>query len=424
MGVLAPNIVNTLGRPVPLRLVRGVDDVVTFERGMGAFEVYVPVRHGRLEVNLLLPHRGTRFTVIAPDGTVHAPAREEDDTIWVYVTPKNWGGGRFRIVVIAPSGSFSLYATFSERGSADVVPWNFWYFPFKRDFKPDSSVFNIDLWDPLNKYEYAFGVEGALQWEYDNHSDITRPDVQGWEGHCQLGCIASLLFEEPKAVTYNGVDFTAEEVKFLATEVAGRLAKFDSEREWKLPKPLNTGAEIGLKPDGASGRFATELFGLIAFLRDNVRIGRRPLITDLRDAKGGDPVAKWNHAVYAYRIEFVQPLVFDLQSVRCRLVLMANRDDHNPDGSSTGLPTGNPTTRAVEFVAKVETGDFRVDATTTVVERVQVQADDPSAATTYFPRHAVGLVGTEDLLVPTKYENPKIKFEHVSKLVRLREAWR
>ena len=423
MGVLAPNIVNTLGKPVPLRLVRNSDDVVTFDRSVGAYEVYVPVQHGRLEVNLLLPHAGTRFSVIAPDGTVHAPAREGDDRIWVYVTPKNWGDGRFRIVVIAPSGMFSLYATFSERGAADVVPWNFWYFPFKRDFKPDSSVSNIDLWDPLLKYESAFGVEGVFDWELKYHSDLERKR-EGWEGHCQLGCMASLLFEEPKDVTYNGIDFTAEEVKFLATEVAGRLAQFDSKHEWKLPEVLNTGAEIGLMPDGASGKFVTELFGLIAFLRDNIRLDRRPLITDLRDAKGSDPIAKWNHAVYAYRIEFVQPLVFDLQSVRCRLVLMANRDDHNPDGSSTGLPTGDPTTRALEFVARVENGDFLIDATTTVVECVRARADDPAADTTYFPRHAVGLVGSEDLLVPTQYENPRIKFEHVAKLVQLREAWR
>ena len=304
-----------------------------------------------------------------------------------------------------------------------MVPWNFWYFPYKRDFEPDSSVFNTDLWDPLRKYQRAFGVEGAFDWEVKHHSDLLGKR-EGWEGHCQLGCMASLLFEEPKDATYNGVDFTAEEVKFLAIEVAGRLAQFDPAHEWTLPEEFNTGALQGVKPRGEPGQFTNELFGLIAMLRGNLGDDSRPLITDLRDAKAADPVAKWNHVVYAYRITYVQPQVFDLETVRCRLVLEANRDDHNSDGSSTGLPTGSPTTRELEFVARVENGGFRIDAATTTLEAVRVRADDPSARTTYFPRHAVGLVGSNNLLVPTKYENPKIKFEHVAKLVRLRERWR
>jgi len=429
MGVLAPNIVNTLGRPVPLRLVFGEDGVELFEQAIGAFKILVPSDRGRLSVTLHLPLEGTRLVVIAPDGSQHTPG-DAAVTATVEVDPKTRGNGCYHAVVLAPNGHFGIYATFSEAASAGFVPWNFWYFPYRRDLTPDSSVFNVDLWDPLTKYEAAFGVEGALQWEYDNHSDIGRPGCGAWEGHCEAGSFASVIFEEPKAVTHNGVTFTPEEVKFLAAEVSPRIVWFDGvdpntkkddDELWVISADFNKdGTDERLKPSADPERFGQELLGFMKTLRLNLSRDRQPVVVDLRDAHGKEPKSLWNHAVYRYRIRYAQPDAADLRRVEGRLLLMANRDDFEPDGSSTGLPTGNPVTRELVFESRLADDGGLINDDVLKLRAVWAPEWTHGAATTYMPRHVVAIRGVTEAERSNPRSNPRVQLAHVLQLARMR----
>lgn len=434
MGVLAPNIVNTLASSVLLPLVFDREEAVTFERTLGGFKIFVPsTQGGWLEVGFHrhhAPSHGARLVVFGPDGTEPVSASPGVGMVRIRVDPKTRTDGVYRAVVHAPTGTFAIYATYTEAARAKVTPWNFWYFPYRQDFEPDSSVFNIDLWDPLTKYEAAFGVEGVLQWELEHHSQFARPDCDGWEGHCHLAAIASVIFEEPKAVEHNGVTFTTEEVKFLAAEVSGRIADFDAAEMWAVSPEFNKdGADEGVKPSDAPERFGGEICGLLWALHKNIARDGQCLVVDMRDPNGSVPEAVWNHAVYAYRTWYAQRDLVDLNIVEGQTTLFANRDDFNPDGSSTGLPTDDPLTRELHYRVRFsadgtlrndsdfDAGFARLDA---------VWAPSVTGERTFVPRYAAPLeeVGRPSGASPaaSEYENPGVKLEHVLELVKLREG--
>lgn len=76
------------------------------------------------------------------------------------------GDGIYTSYVSAPSGAYSIYATFDEIGfsrgkdGTPLMPWNFWYFPYSH--AADGSLWREKAVQPLAKYEAAFGKSEAM----------------------------------------------------------------------------------------------------------------------------------------------------------------------------------------------------------------------------------------------------------------------
>ena len=105
-----------------------------------------------------------------------------------------------------------------------LVPWDFYYWPTSRS---PHNPFSKGAGNVLEVYARAFGHDpaAARKAEQADHSseEVKRAPYYDWVGHCHMAAPASALFEEPKTVDYNGVFFSSEDLKFLATEYWGNF---------------------------------------------------------------------------------------------------------------------------------------------------------------------------------------------------------
>jgi hypothetical protein len=346
--IVAPNRLNTLGFPLlKLRLLKSKDDALVLELPIGAFEVYVPSNHGgELTIGFGKERLDPEHTLVVdkPDGTRVQMAKGQ--RVEIDIAPGQRGDGIFRVYVHAPSGAFSIYARFEEVGFArekngrPLVPWNFWFFPYSH--ADDGNAWAGKIVQPLERYAEAFGTTAATAWELEHHGDPTKTRKH-WEGHCHDAAGASILFVAPPddGIEHNGVKFRCEELKFYATEFFGQFGEIT--RKWALPGTSDSdihGPYIERQPHDfpelfgrkqALGDFVTHLRAWIRDLGQAVRM-------DLRDENGDDYTARWNHAVYRYRIAYWQADIDDLGLVTADLLLSANGDFLPGDGSSSGLP--------------------------------------------------------------------------------------
>lgn len=350
-NVLAPNILNTIELTHTLPLVDDERRATRFELSVGVFRIVVPSNHGgtlRVGFHDPEPYAELSLVVIDPHGARHFRHSLEATELAIRIKKGEAGSSVFYAVVQSPKRDFWIYAKYQESGWArdalgkPLIPWNFWFFPFQRESRHGASAFKTEQWDPLGKYEKAFGAHGVMVWELDHHSDYDQPREE-WAGHCSVIAPASILFEEPPPLSdpINGVRFTGEEVKLLLGEVVGRYVQFGDDG-WKLPEKLNKdGPDEGIKPgddDRASKRFAAPLLGLLKLLRSALQDRGAPLVMGFRDAAGNTPSAVWNHVVYRFETTYRQYNLDDLRVVQATTVLHANADAAT-DGSTSGLPT-------------------------------------------------------------------------------------
>lgn len=110
-----------------------------------------------------------------------------------------------------------------EADGSPLIPWNFWYFPFRSGAVKEPSFHSESVQrTAMAKHDRAFlpdSMGATLRWEEQNH---IKSDAASWEGHCGMASYASVYFQQPVPRTIRGVSFTRDELELLASEWAGR----------------------------------------------------------------------------------------------------------------------------------------------------------------------------------------------------------
>lgn len=346
---VAPNLLNTLNPAVRLPLVKDQSSALQFQGNFGVFRTYVPSRFGGvLEVGC---NSTGAQVVVAYQGNpvVDAAGKAVPKGATVKATIPSGQFGWFDIAVSGVSGTYSMWALFSEIGiardgssdSADpLIPWNFWYFPFAKS-RADFTAWGSSKLQPCTKYETAFGKSNVLQWEKDNHNDPDGTQL-GWVGHCHNSAPASILFKppDPAGKTVGSTNFSCEELKFFAAEFYGQKGVDNS--PWGLPGTGPMGRQGFFqenKPEDNPKRFGTLIAGLHNALRTTLHDNRQAGFMDMRDVSGSDPAAVWNQAIYKYVAQMWETTpVGDWHDIQVQNTLFGNEDVMPADFSSSGSP--------------------------------------------------------------------------------------
>jgi hypothetical protein len=417
---------------------RQADEGEPFKKLLGAHEIFLPSNFGgRLTVGLREPRNGSELRVVDSKDKVHKP--DQRGVVRIDLDAGKRGTGLFRVAVFSPKGSYRPFALFDEVGIArdqndfPLVPWNFWYWPFARSEKA-LSAWGGTLLQPIQKYEKAFGVKGVLDWERTHHNDPTGTR-EDWEGHCHAGAMASILFFPPPddGLTFRGVKFECEELKFLATEMVLRYANFGD--TWIFPDKATTLGRLSvLKPQQDPAAFREALVSMLAFLRREVMVKGQPILMDLRDPTGLADHQTWNHALFKYETRYWQPDPSDPTRTEGRTILFANADSPPEDGKSLGMPA-DVSEEDGEFVLQVRKNNHH-----RVVCKFEMRFDGngffdelspdtkwlsatAGGTSTFAPRHGVVVRRLSAEPNPLVVANPLIEREHVLQLMTLRKQF-
>ena len=158
---VAPNLINTLNPGVRLPLVQDQSSALQFQGTFGIFRTWVPSRFGGvLEVGC--NQSGAQVAVeFQGNPVVDAAGNPVPKGSTVKCTIPSGHFGWFDIAVSGVSGTYSMWALFSEIGVArdgadPLIPWNFWYFPYARS-RAEFTAWGSSTLQPCTKYETAFG---------------------------------------------------------------------------------------------------------------------------------------------------------------------------------------------------------------------------------------------------------------------------
>ncbi len=300
-----------------------------------------------------------------------------------------------------------------EADGSPLVPWNFWYFPFREGAVKTPSFDSTAVQrSAMAKFDRAFGREflgSALTWEDQNHISKT---AESWEGHCAWGALASVYFElPPDQRSHQGVTFTRGELELLASEWAGWRQHPRDEynvgdgAQWRVTKRNVVLAELlrpqelpdadlivdrfleafpDATPDEARevrrrareldprevevdfGNAATELLSYLdtrARAQGEVLIGNfGPTAPGNRTTTGAGTLEVWNHALAYFAAEFREWDPPNQDPRVCRVIVSAltNSDSPPPHGSllpatvQQGRPVVTGEHQAFEYVLAIE----------------------------------------------------------------------
>lgn len=264
--------------------------------GDGCFKVYVPSRYGgklavkttdgliELFYDEALSKQGIANMTKA--ARIGGPAKEITHTV------EQGKFGWYFIRVSGKPSAFELSDSFVEEAKADIVPWNFWYYPFNPDAPisdPGPHLFSEP--GAYTKFDAHFALEGrAFREEFDKHRD---PFAKTWAGHCWGGALASAALKQPVAAH----GFTEEELEGLASDFFNRMSFAPMEKDWPFERP-------------AAGRDPTDKFAdefqlhLRKFILDTKV--RAPILMDLRQSDGAGSAEIWYQVVYRYTTRMVE----------------------------------------------------------------------------------------------------------------------
>lgn len=192
--------------------------------------------------------------------------------------------------------NFAVLINESREGKPHKTPWVGFWWPYTKNGIAAGSGEGSGGGgsSPAGKYDAARGFRGTSSsqyWEVKNHG-AGVPKVESWWGHCNGWCVASALFDEPRApVRVNGIEFGVADTKALLTEAGMEVsADYFGER-----------FEFG----NASGnpKFEDTVPNQYFLVLTNY-MGRRGMIV-LMDRYTGNQV--WNQPVAGYRFEYPKP---------------------------------------------------------------------------------------------------------------------
>lgn len=370
----APNLIGQLHPPEErLRLgrIHSARYPGTFVNGGEAlFWVWVPTKEGGELTIEVEPGARARIRVMKAKGQVVAQTNGADLT---YRVPRGEVG---RLDVHVLPAALDVRASFrrtvwSRDGAKPLVPWNFWYFPYRWGSamypSRDIQLSAMKKWD--RKLFPAGDRTLAIDWERKHH--ITDdPAVGAWEGHCDFAAASSIYFERPAP----SPPFETEELMLLAAEWTGNHTRPDHDDCWgswqqqprlvlhskdaepktgasghllRLLRPDDWNDEPGIVlhaksryreafPDvydrsadriakraeellgSEAGRarvkkcFADSVVELLRFVDRRLGVEGHPLLTDIGghwmpDPRGATAAHVWNHVMFAATIDYVEP---------------------------------------------------------------------------------------------------------------------
>lgn len=366
--LVTSNDVNTISLIRPLYLnANEQQGSISVDQYNRTFWIQIPSdRGGTLRVGfwtLIAEDPIHKIGLVCPDKPDMNEPMAVTNLITKTIVAGNRGKGHIYIVVQAAKVPYNIFATFTESAFATnpngtpFIPWNFWYFPTSRKKElREQSVFGKTL-RPIQKFERAFGIDGMMAWEKGFHGDFDGTD-KDFEGHCDFAAAGSIVFDPPPqaGVTYNGIHFTCEELKYLIAEYMGSHFQ-PAGTDYVLPgSDVEDGVDARKDPlvhaltmqalseePALFGWHPNALPALLRMLRLELGVWKRAVMMDLRAdpksvGKREDLAAeRWNYAVYKYVIEYNQDPKEDPRRVSGLLTLFANGDRY--DGAeSSGFP--------------------------------------------------------------------------------------
>jgi hypothetical protein len=297
-------------------------------------KIYVPSRWGgKLSVDTpVAVNRDIRY----PDGSPFQNGSEtgEDKHGW------------YMLFTDDARNAYPLKNDFVEEGEARTVPWNFWYFPFAKSPVGERNLYgDSGAYKKLDNLVSFLGLgSDSFDWETAWHKG-----GDSWWGHCWGATIASIALQQPQATR----GFTQDELEGLAADffneygampLAPPMGAYYPEYTYPLEKPTPAPGE---DVDRAVHSFH-------ASLREMLRIQKRPLHMNLRNAAGelynrngayrGGEV--WNQGCYKYKSTVTEDpnAQGDEETEKIRQIKHETTFDCNEDFApvSTGNPKDNP----------------------------------------------------------------------------------
>jgi len=351
----------------------------------GLFKVYVPTRDG---ATLELKTTAGVLEITGPNGAAVKDATGkvvEGGAKELKVTLPDGAFGWYGVVV-RDSASYEVSAKLSISGHArepngqPIVPWNFYYFPFK-DVQEQGAN------HPSAKWQKKFGGkandwERASYWKsriegggtgFGGHaitkefvaefnkwagSEVVNYDNTWWWGHCDAASVASALFQQPKPTA----DFTEADLEYFATEIA--MCGYAIDLKFFLGGLNNTNrnhASHTEKPEDKPGQaLDLDIGPLHESIIDVVKKRGSVALIDMRaewaDGKNQSPDV-WNQATYKFTMEAKQAVAdtgpeteeATARALEWKTVLHANADAHDSKGNPEN-PAGSGWLRECYYV--------------------------------------------------------------------------
>ena len=184
-----------------------------------------------------------------------------------------------------------------------------------------------DAGGALEKYDSIFGTN-ALQEEtkvpiYPIARHFGGAELDGWEGHCIGGALASIFLNQPEPAP--GVSLSQDELEGLWIEIFNN--------PWgALYEEIMNGCPAGPPISGADD---TDKYcgGFHNVLEVGLKTNEKALLSNLR-GEGASPEPVWNHAVWKYKSLFSEAPGGDEHLVEILTNIYANKD-HEPPTNGT-----------------------------------------------------------------------------------------
>jgi hypothetical protein len=346
--------------------------------------------------------------------SVDGPAKLVD-----YEVPQNKHGWYY--VRIRRASSAVVFVRFVQEGKAkdsdntDLIPWNFWYFPFS-DHGPAPHAWTSP--GPFTRFDSRFGTK-AFDWEVKKHY---RKGAAGWTGHCHGAVRAAILFKQPETPNPNPEGFKQEDLELFATEYC--LNHCHRLVLWGLPGGRMSAAHVEIPAKGPGmtnrhvGKFHEALVDVLLVKRDACYVDFRaspptvdPSDPDYNDHLEAVAIAVWNQSVYKFKAEFSEHPESEGNE---KDILVSNSITANEDngGENNGDPeTGAKQERTAKYRIIFKT-DGNIDNTNSYQDWEAVE--DAAGKNQFAPRY---------IMRPIDFSrnwagqgNPEVKYTNLSDL--------
>jgi hypothetical protein len=226
--------------------------------------------------------------------------------------------------------NFNVSDTFAQTGTADTVPWNFWYFPFKPP--PPGGLRLFDSPGAYTKFDTSFTLgTDSFDWEVANHK---QAGALGWEGHCWGASLASIILKQPTAAGA----YTEDELEGLGGEFFDKFGgdQVSPTTIVTFPVTVPTAADT----DDVDPYVDEFHIGLRKMLRQQ----KKALHINLRQSSGMGPEEVWNQGCYTYTAQMRESpaAAGDSLTEKIRQIELTNTFVCNADFLLANVSTGNP----------------------------------------------------------------------------------
>ncbi|MGD2088501.1 MAG: peptidoglycan-binding domain-containing protein [Candidatus Aminicenantes bacterium] len=234
------------------------------------------------------------------------------------------------LIKVMGTANIEIRCGFFQEGQTSKVPWEGWYWPFV-----DGEVVGgsrswcepnmYDIGGPLDMYDQYTGQTGSASARLDEYNSDRIDDASGDTsgGHCDGTAMAGFEIDEPNsAKTLNGVHFSVENLKGLATE-----------RYW-IARGSNNAPNGDSSNEFRKGGYYLDAVFFHEKLIERLRSGSNRGFILKQEFQSRRPISGlWNWPVYKFRADFVAEGINDPDkrriNVECELTYRKLRNLRN-----------------------------------------------------------------------------------------------